>query len=243
MAKQLIPINYANNDTPITLITLANTIVDTLATEVVTANASLNGALTSGNGYVSGIFGASMLVAGELRGGSVNASANLVLSSNIINLDNSIIIKSGNTIIKTTAIVVDKLVVDVASINSFALNELTIGNTEIRALTFQANASANQTFDTFVMSAYRSAEYLLSMQDTSTGANAYQLMKVLVLHDGGSAAVTEYGLVTTNATAGSVGIIGTINAIANGANVFVTVSPGTAVTNLELQATRIMMGT
>ena len=243
MARQLTPINYANNDTPITLITLANDVVNMLASEVVTANASLNGALTSGNGYVSGIFGASVIVAGQLRGGSVNASANVVMASNLVNMNDSIIIKSGNTVINTTAIVVDNLVVNTASINSFALDEITIGNTEIRSLTFEANASANQVFDSFVMSAYRSAEYLLSMQDTSSSANAYQVMKLLVLHDGGSAYVTEYGLVTTNAAAGTAGIIGTVNAIANGASVYITVSPGAAVTNLELQATRIIMST
>lgn len=239
MAKQLTPIDMAANDSPITLVTLANNIVNALATEVVTVNTAAAGGLTTGNGYVSGIFGASVLIGGELRGGSVSTSANLVLSSNITGTTVNITI--GNSSVNSTVVDVDTLVANSASINYFTLNEITIGNTAIKGLTYQANNQANQTFDSFTMNLHRSAEYLLSLQDTSAGGNAYQLMKILVIHDGGTAHVSEYGIVTTNATAGNTGVIGIINAVSSGANVFVTVSPVSPVTNLELQATRTIM--
>lgn len=231
MAKILTPIDMAANDTPEDLVSSVNSIISTLATEIVTVNAAASGGLTTGNGYVSGIFGASVLVGGELRGGAVNASANLVLSSNIT--ATNVLIAIGNTVVNTTSITAENLNVNNANITLFTTGKLDIGNSEMQAITFTTNASANQIWDQFNKTNYRSAEYLLSMEDPA-GAQ-YQLMKILVIHDGTSAYLTEYAIVTTN------NVIGTVNTVISGSNVQMLVSPG--MSNVELQATRLIMST
>lgn len=66
-----------------TLVTRVNQIADAMTFEVITANGSSSGATTTGNGSIVGIFAANTLSADVLRGGTVNASANLVVSSNL----------------------------------------------------------------------------------------------------------------------------------------------------------------
>lgn len=147
MAKQLTPIFYANNDTPITLITLANNIVAMLATEVVTANTSADGALTIGNTYLSGIMGASVVAAGSLRGGAVNASANLILTTNLVTTNSSLVIAVGNTtinsiMVNSAALVSNLVTIGNSSVNiSITTTSVTIGNSSV-------NATINSTFFT-----------------------------------------------------------------------------------------------
>lgn len=231
MAKSLTPIDVAANDTPDDLIATVNSIVSTIATEVVTVNASSVGGLTVGNGYVTGILGASVLVGGELRGGAVNASANLVLSSNIT--ATNVLIAVGNSVINTISVTTENLTVNNANITLFTTGKIDIGNSEFQAITFQANASANQVWDQFPKANYRSAKYFVSLEDVA-GVN-FHLMEVLVIHDGTNAYLTEYGIVTTN------GVIGTVNTVISGSNVQMLVSPSVA--NCEVQATRIVMST
>jgi len=235
MAKTLTPIDVPGGDTPLDLVTLANAIVNTIATEVVTANSDANGALTIGNSYVSGVLGASVIAAGELRGGTVATPDYVLVSSNLVATNASVTIKMGTTSINSSVINASSLVVNAAAIEYFTLDNMTLGNTEYTSLTFNANSSPDQVFDFFAKSAYRSAEYLLQMTDTSPAANAYQVMKFLVVHDGTSAFITQYGIVTSN------GEIATINASANSTSILITVSPVSA-TNVELIATRTMMG-
>jgi len=59
-----------------------NLIINTLATEIVTANNNANGAVTSGNAYMSGILFANTLTTSGLRGGNVQSAANLAILSN-----------------------------------------------------------------------------------------------------------------------------------------------------------------
>lgn len=82
MAKSITPVNITTETFGV-LYTRLNEVINAISTEVVTANSSANGALTVGNGYVQGIFGANVLYAvSELRGGNGASSGNLVVSSN-----------------------------------------------------------------------------------------------------------------------------------------------------------------
>lgn len=60
-----------------------NDLINSISTEIVTANSSSDGANTTGNGFVIGVFGSTTLVANTLRGGSIATAAELTISSNI----------------------------------------------------------------------------------------------------------------------------------------------------------------
>lgn len=72
----------ANADTFGTLYTRVNSVIDYLATVVVTANGDANGSQTTGNAYVNGIFASKNAAFGTIRGGNVQSSADLVFASN-----------------------------------------------------------------------------------------------------------------------------------------------------------------
>lgn len=205
MALSLTPIYFANNDTPITLITLANAIVNAIATEVVSVNTSSNGALTTGNGYISGIFGASVLVGGQIQGGSVNASSNLNLTSNLVGNSSQTITLGNTTVnatINSTSVNVASIQANSAIINYFSLGLLNVANgvsnTQIAALSYTSTGASSQVMDYWGLTVFRSAEYMISVTDNN--ANSYQLSKLLVVQNGGGAYATEYGVITSNAT-------------------------------------------
>jgi hypothetical protein len=83
MAKSINSVVIAT-DTFSSLITKTNQVISAIGSEVITANSSNDGANTTGNTNLIGIFGANTIAAGtSLRGGSVNAAANLTISSNV----------------------------------------------------------------------------------------------------------------------------------------------------------------
>lgn len=82
MAKSINSIVVAT-DTFSSLITKTNQVITALGSEIITANSSVDGANTTGNTNLIGIFGANTIAVGTaLRGGTVNAAANLNISSN-----------------------------------------------------------------------------------------------------------------------------------------------------------------
>ena len=62
------------------------------------------------------------------------------------------------------------------------------------------SGTSQQTIDTCSPATYRSVEYIVSLKDEA--ANGYQVSKMLVCHDGGTATITEYGINFTNASMG-----------------------------------------
>jgi hypothetical protein len=84
MTKSLTPLpanlafNFAN------VYAAVNNIISTLANEIVTANSAAGGgAMSAGNGFVTGIFGANTLVTSLLQGGNVTSSGTFYLGSNL----------------------------------------------------------------------------------------------------------------------------------------------------------------
>ena len=78
------------------------------------------------------------------------------------------------------------------------------GNTEVYALkvdtisytdtaTHTTSSTSAETVDTFALATFRSAEYTVSI----TSGSDYQSSKLLVLHDGTTASVTEFGTLRT----------------------------------------------
>jgi hypothetical protein len=63
--------------------------------------------------------------------------------------------------------------------------------------------TSTQTIDSFALSAFQGAEYIVSASDNT--ANNKYVSKILCAHNGSSSFTTEYGQITTN---GSIGVFG-----------------------------------
>jgi len=164
MSKALTSFYLANNDTATTLITIVNTAIQFISTEAVSANSQANGALTTGNAIVNGIFGATTLFAGTmLRGGNVQAPANLTIGSNAVfnanvflfsNSTQSSVFSVGNTSANATNITADNLAVG----TNFAINSTSLtfnGSTFTNLATSLAVASLVNAVSTNVGSTGR----------------------------------------------------------------------------------------
>jgi hypothetical protein len=297
MSSTLSSINTAA-DTFQNWIDRTNSIITLLGSEVVTANAA--GAVTSGNGFVNGYFGANTLVATNIKGGNVTTnsvitfqtnttfSANVLVSqqlavTNTVSFANTLAV-TGNTALSNTLTVTGNVTLsntlsivglanasgglNTTTANTTAINvganinlttsTLNIGNTSINVssnssmiqivgsnvvtesrlsdfttqntVTFTGNSS--QVLDSMTLSAYRSAEYVISANNNT--ANAYQVSKILVIHDGTTAYVTEYGTMYTNTS------VMTITAGANATHMLINCTPVS--TNTTVKFTRFALG-
>jgi predicted acyltransferase (DUF342 family) len=142
-------------DTFSNLIGRVNQAFDIISNHVITVDNSSSGNSSSGNGYITGIFGATTLFAGSaLRGGSVASPSTLVISSNVtmqanllvvgtishinsVSLANTLVV-TGNTILANTLTVTG---------NTTLANTLTVtGNTTLsNTLTVTGNTRLSNT--------------------------------------------------------------------------------------------------
>jgi len=82
-------------------------------------------------------------------------------------------------------------------------NTIIISNTTVTVSnTYSYGSSANAVIDQFVAATYRSAEYLIQ----ASNSTAYQVSKVLVVHDGTTAYATEYAIVNSAAQMLTLGV-------------------------------------
>ena len=138
MSRTLIQINTAT-DTFGHWLQKTNGMLVLFGNTVTTASNS-SGDITPGNGYVQGIFGSNTLFSTTaLRGGSVTASANLNITSNVIHTAEALrstanaYINSANVTLNTANFVVSS---NVGGVSSIAL----IGNSSSTTLTLQTNS-------------------------------------------------------------------------------------------------------
>jgi hypothetical protein len=110
MAKTISSVVIAT-DTFASLISKTNQVITALGSEIITANTSVDGANTTGNTNLIGIFGANTVAVGNaLRGGTVNAAANLTISSNAV-------FSGSNTALTSNVIITNS----VTSVNAISL--------------------------------------------------------------------------------------------------------------------------
>jgi hypothetical protein len=230
MSLIITPISQANPFD--TLFTAANTLIQVMANQVVTANnAAGGGATTTGNGFVIGIFGANTIVATTLQGGNVTSTNTVYLGSNLSM--NGYTFTSG--IITANATVINIGNSSVYSVFSNASVELVSGTAELLLTPTSmavGNTSSNATinsagifFDgvnysvtlptvyantsgagTFVIDSFLLSLYRASeyvLSVTDNNANNFQLSKLLLLQMAGAADSTEYGIIVSNSVLGS----------------------------------------
>ena len=85
--------------------------------------------------------------------------------------------------------------------------------------------TANQVADTFPAQSYRTAKYLVQM---TSGSN-YHATEVLLIHDGTTVYMTEFGTIFSNAS------LGTIDGDINSGSVRLLVTPANANTTIKIQ--------
>jgi hypothetical protein len=179
MSETITAVNTAV-DSYQTFILKCNAAINAISTVVVSVNTHANGGLTTGNGFVEGTFGARNLVGNTMAAGTVETSGMLTITNHVASTGDTITI--GNVAVNTTDITINGVSVsEVAGLIKFT------GTT--------AGTSDQQVY-TFSKIAYAGAEFTVTIKDDN--ANAYQINKMLIVHDTGDAFTTEYGVVYSN---------------------------------------------
>lgn len=115
--------------------------------DVVTIAANSTGDLTTGNGYVSGIFGANSIVATNIRGGTVSTSTSLGLTSNLV-ISGAQVNSTSNTYLVSSNVYTisnNYVVGSNASVNAVSV----LGNSTATAIALNGNTvtfNGNSTF-------------------------------------------------------------------------------------------------
>lgn len=192
-----------------TLFERVNELANVVSSEALTANADANGATVSGNSFLAGIFGSTVLAANTLRGGNVQSSGNLTVTSNATFESNVEItgqqLKIGS---KTLS-------------NSTVVGSLTKMNVD--------GTSAVEV-DSFEFSSLLGQEYVFQVKNRNNNADT-QLSKILVLHNQSNSMLTEYAQLYSNVSLASL----TTNANSTHVRLYFTAS----VANTSLSMTKI----
>ena len=218
MTKRLTAIDIST-DTFQVWIDRCNELIVASNTEYVTANSDANGSVTIGNTYLQGILFSSTLCSNQLRGGNVQTSAELYISSNVfVNASSKFYI--GNS-----------------TVNVFAnSSSILISGKELLPLQSQINVqtsgTSSQLVDSYLKADYRGAEHLFSIKNND--ANGFQMTKTLTIHDSGlDSYITEFAIVFSNS------VLGIFSSNANTTHVRVYVTP--TVANTQVKATRTIV--
>ena len=185
-----------------------NDVINAVSTVVCTVNTHANGGLTTGNGYVEGIFGARNLVGNTISGGTVETPGLLTILTDTEFTGDTITM--GDVVINTSGVAVNGALV-ITSSAGYSFSDDTIG-------------TSTQEVDNFDKITLRGAEYVIAVKDTN--ANAYQISKLLLVHDSGNAFMTQYSVIYSNTE------IGVFSANANSTHCRVYLTPTIANTHV-----------
>lgn len=135
---------------------------------------------------------------------------NLYINSNTVFQNNAVF---SNSISVANSITTNSL--SVGSVSGLFTNNYTFSNT------------SEATVDNFPIASYRSGEYIIQLTDSSSG-NKYHTTKILVLHDGTTPYVTEYGTLYSSS------VLGTFRCTISGGNLNLLCTPFSSSTVVKL---------
>jgi hypothetical protein len=128
-----------------------NQLLYSLSTEIVTANSSANGAVTTGNAQVVGIFLANTLIASaNIRGGNTSVSANLNITSNVI-ITGATVNTTANLQSNNANTYFDADVFSIVGGNTTHSSNLTISGTFVNSSANLQSNNVNTYFDADVL--------------------------------------------------------------------------------------------
>lgn len=209
-----------------------NLVANAMSTQVITVSANTTGGPTTGNVNLSGIMGATVIATPTLRGGTVDTPNTLSITSNVGVTGDHLFVGNGtvNTVINSTSLNVNNATIANLVVTTLSLGStISIGDFSDSYVTKTTSNTSNQTIDNFSFSTHRSAEYLISIKDNN--ANNFQVSKILIVHDGVDAYMTEYGIIVSNST------MGTMSAAANTTDALLTFLPVSNNVTLKMKRT------
>lgn len=231
MSFNITPINIAA-DTFQIWIDRTNECINALNNWTISANNDANGSVTTGNAYMNGIFSATTIaVFTELRGGNVQSSNTLNVTSNV-SFTNTVFFS--NTISSTANIIGATIIANTGIRGGntgtagplFVSSNVYFTNTStLSTLSTTTTGTSAQLIDSFLLASVRAAEYIMSIKDNA--ANGYHAQKMIVLHDGTNVDLTEYAVVFSNAS------LATFSANANSTHARVYITPASANTTIK----------
>ena len=113
---------------------------------------------------------------------------------------------------------------------AFGDNELILNDSVITTATLTTTTTnANQVVDSFAAATFRCAKYLIQV---TSGSN-YQMSEILVINDGSTCYITEYGSIVTNTE------LATFDADINSGNVRLLTTPSNASTTIKVTRTGV----
>lgn len=192
--------------------TRTNEIAHALSNYVVTVSNPVNG-----NAVVNGYVSSNVLVGSTIRGGNLSVSGVLTVTSNLLVNGVSFTVgnSSVNTVINSTALI----------INSYQILPI------IYSVNTQTSGTSAQLIDSFSKTTYRGADYVCTITDNS--ANAYQVNKLILVHDTGNSFLSSYGIVWSNTNLGS------FSANANSTHVTLYFTP--TISNSQIKAVKTLV--
>ena len=137
-----------------------------------------------------------------------------------------------NAALSNSAIEIGNTVINLGDVVSSLSNMTSVGltNSQITNIYYlSSNTSANQLIDAVPIASTRTSKYLVQV----TSGTSYQACEILVMHDGTSAFITEYGDIYT------AGVLATFDATVSSGNLNLVFTPTNAVTKVSVVRTSI----
>lgn len=229
--------------------TLRGGTVNSIANLAITTNTNITAAYVNvtSNTY---IYSNSSIAAAIFIGNST--ATNTSFNSTYYNVNSNLALigvahtVTGNVNVDSGTLFVDSLNNRIGINTTSPNNSLTVvGNTLITGIlttpyTMSMSNSATTTgtsqvaIDSFAAATYRSAKYTLSITD-NVNSSTYQTSEVLVMHDGTNAYVTEYAVLRSNSS------VGTMAADISGGNVRLLITPVSANNTIKFERTLVVV--
>lgn len=169
---------------------LANT------TNIVIGNSTVNTIITSSSLTTNTITAYNFLVTGSIVG-AFTANGNIIPNTNnaiFVGISSNVFAQAYVTNVYSNAIYSYSGTLNMNT-NVAISGTLTIANTkQLYTNTYTFSSTSVATVDSFSATTYRSAEYTVQAVDSGTGS--YHFTKLLVTHDGVTAYVAEFGVIT-----------------------------------------------
>ena len=166
------------------------------SSSIAVGNSTVNTTITQNSVVSNTVTTYNLIVTGTIFG-AFSANGNIVPSVNnsfLVGTSVNVFAQAYITNVYSNAIYSYSGPVTIAS-NVNMAGVMSIGNTKFSVTnTFSYTTNAVATVDSFSATTFRSAEYTIQAVDSNT--NAYHFTKLLVTHDGVTAYVAEFGVIT-----------------------------------------------
>lgn len=201
-------------------LTITSNVVIATGNTLSIGNSTVNVTTNSSSITISGGMSANSIAITAYSGYFGNSSANVVVSN------------TGAVFSNSSATFGNSTVNVAVSSTGISINAIPVLATSV-TLNVQTSGTSAQLIDSLLLASYRAAEYVLTVKDNA--ANSFQMNKSLVIHDGGTAYLNEYAVISSNAD------LGTLSANANSTYTRIYFTPTVSNTQVKGQRTIVVI--